>query len=215
MIIGPFRYGWRGGYDAARYWRDRFVRHGAASLRSVGHESLSESENAAMYDNARDELLSACRREGINLAEARVLDIGCGNGFFTRVFSSAGVASYTGVDITDVFFPELRKRHPQFTFVKGDVTAGLPEGSFDVIVMIDVIEHIVSRERLNAAMNHVRAALSPGGVFFVSPIMARARRHLFYVHFWSREDVMRSFRSDEFVEQFPFRSSSMMCIRRK
>lgn len=59
-IIGPLKYGGRDGYDAARYWRDRFLKHGP-SLKAVGDEGLSHAENARVYAQAGNVFAEVCR----------------------------------------------------------------------------------------------------------------------------------------------------------
>ena len=75
--------------------------------RGVGNRTLTSEENRAEYDKAAGVFLDLCLREGVDFAGCNVLDIGCGNGFYTRLLQQQGVRSYTGIDITDV----LLKKH--------------------------------------------------------------------------------------------------------
>jgi len=213
LLIAPLKYRSGNGYDARRYWQDRFERYGF-SLKGVGDEGLSEAENEKMYKEAGRVFLDMCRREGVDFSSARVLEIGCGNGFYTGLLAGQGVSRYTGVDITDVFFPELRKRHPGFEFRRLDVTADKLDGEFDLVVMIDVIEHITEADKLRAALEQVKTCLAAGGVFVVAPVLERGRRSLFYVRFWGREDIQKSFGGCSQGESVPFRYSRMLAIRK-
>ncbi len=213
LFIAPFRYRTRGGYDAGRYWQDRFEKHGL-SLRGVGDEGLSEVDNERMYRKAAEDFLALCRRENVDFPNVRVLEIGCGNGFYTSLLAEHGVRSYVGVDITDVFFPELGKRHPDFEFVRKDITADPLDGKFDLILMIDVIEHITGPDRLHAAFDNVKGCLANGGVFMVAPVPEKGKRSLFYVRFWSYEDIVRDFTGFDVREPVPFRYNRMLAIRK-
>jgi len=209
ILIAPLKYRRKGGYDAARYWRDRFSRHGT-SLKGVGDEGLSEQENQEMYENAATAFLDLCRRENIDFATARVLEIGCGNGFYTQLLREQGVKRYLGVDITDVFFPDLAKRFPSFQFIRRDITADPIAGEFDLILMIDVIEHIVGEEKLDFAMTNVQRCLAGNGRFLVAPVASQGKRSLFYVRFWSAQDIRRRLPGCLFGEPIPFRYSHLL-----
>ena len=213
ILIGPIKYGRGNDYDAHRYWRDRFSKYGL-SLRGAGDDGLSEEENEKMYVKAAEVFTDLCQRESVDFQSVRVLEIGCGTGFYTQLLCDLGVKSYVGVDITDVLFPELRKKFPQFKFVRKDIASDKIEGKFNLIVMIDVIEHIVKESKLSFAMENVKKCLLDNGVFIVSPIMDVSRRHLFYVRSWSLEDIKRRFPGHIFRELVPFRNNHILIIRK-
>ena len=48
LLTGPLKYRRGTGYDARRYWSDRFGRYGM-SLRGPGNEGLSNDENRRLY----------------------------------------------------------------------------------------------------------------------------------------------------------------------
>lgn len=213
-IIGPVRYGKGDDYDALRYWHDRFSKHGV-SLRGAGDEGLSLRENKEMYENASKVFVDLCRKEHVNFNELRVLEIGCGTGFYTNVLHGLGVRNYLGIDITDVLFPDLKREFPQFRFLKRDITTKMIEESFDLIIMIDVIEHIVSEAKLDFAMENVKKSLSAKGVFIVAPIITDVgKRHLFYLRSWSLNDLSKRFSGYVVGELIPFRGSGITTIKR-
>ncbi|MBI4420275.1 MAG: class I SAM-dependent methyltransferase [Gemmatimonadetes bacterium] len=215
LVIGPVRYGRRGGYDAERYWRDRFAKHGR-SLRAVGHEGLSEEVNREMYRQAATTFGSVCASEKLDLESARVLDIGCGTGFYTALCRDLGVQQYVGVDITDVFFPDLRREFPGYSFHRRDITRDVLRGEFDLIVMIDLAEHIVEPDRLTFALENVKRCLAPEGVFAIAlPHSETRRRELFYVRFWSLDDIRDRFAGFAITDPVPFRYGSLLTIRRR
>jgi len=189
LFVAPRRYASGKDYDAARYWDDRFRRHGP-SLSSVGHEGKSEADNAAAYASQAGAIFAMLERAGVDLAGARVLEIGCGNGYYAERLREHGVDRYCGLDITDAFFPLLRERFPTFEFVRGDIAATVLPARFDVVLMIDVIEHIVSEEKLSAALTSVSAMMADGAVLVLAPVVARGRRSLFYVRFWAEAEVL-------------------------
>jgi SAM-dependent methyltransferase len=211
--FGPLKYGKGSDYDALKYWEDRFSKYGH-SLKGVGHEGLSEAENKKMYAEAAEVFTSICREERIDFQSVNALEIGAGNGFYTQLLHELGIKSYVGVDITDVLFPELRKKFPHFGFVRKDICSDRIEGKFDLIVMIDVIEHIVTEPKLSFCMENVRNCLADNGVFIVAPMTATSRRSLFYVRSWALEDIQRRFPGYVFSEPVPFRSGFILVVRK-
>ncbi len=214
-VVGRLRYSRGTGYDSERYWTDRFNKYGA-SLRGPGHEALSEQENATQYNTAALRLQSFCQQEGIHLAGASVLEIGCGTGFYTRLCFEAGVSDYTGIDVTGSRFADLRERFPSFRFLKADITAEPPLGSFDVILMIDVVEHIVEEALLERAMNHVRSALAPGGTFIISLPDVQVEgwsTSLFYLRFWPMAAIDSRFPGYRRSPWVPFRNGHLFAVQ--
>jgi SAM-dependent methyltransferase len=208
-LIGPYRYRSPSGYDAARFWRDRFEKYGP-SLRGVGDEGLSEAENRARHSETSRILMNAAADAGIHWPSARVLEVGCGSGFFTKKLQEAGVPSLVGVDITEALFPMLRTQFPDYEFRVADITADPIVGEFDLILMIDVLEHIVTDVGLRNAAGHLRGALAPGGFLLLGPVMARARRHLFYVRFWSTNQIRGLFSDLQELEPLNFGGGFLM-----
>jgi 2-polyprenyl-3-methyl-5-hydroxy-6-metoxy-1,4-benzoquinol methylase len=212
-VTGPRRYGTEGGYDAQRFWGDRFRKYGTG-LRGSGDEGLSESQNQLAYEQAGGVVLDALERNGVDLSSASVLDVGCGPGFFTDLLHSAGVESYTGVDITDQLFGDLQARFPGYRFEQKDVTSGRLEAAYDVVMMIDVAEHIVSTEAFDRCIANLASAVAPGGLLLVGPLLDRGTRHLFYVRFWSTKDVLDRVPGFEHLEDVPFRNGTLTALRR-
>ena len=94
----------------------------------------------------------------------RVLDVGCAAGFFLRVMQEEGW-QVLGLEPSDAIRP-----HAQKLLGEENVRAGLlgqiqlEPGSFDLISMWDVIEHIPD---VRAAVREVRNLLAPGGRFLI------------------------------------------------
>ena len=212
-FVGPWIYGRRNRYDAGRYWSDRFRRYGMG-MKSSGYEGVADADNFAMKAAVSPYLLEAIARAGLDVRTARILDLGCGNGFYARVFRDAGARGYTGVDIADVLFPELRKAYPASAFVKADVCAEPLPGGQDFIFMFDVIQSIVTAERLAGAMARIREGLAPGGTFLVAPLFDATRGVHFYSHQWSKEDVLAHFPGYAVSDPIPFRDLKMYALRK-
>jgi 2-polyprenyl-3-methyl-5-hydroxy-6-metoxy-1,4-benzoquinol methylase len=212
VILGPLRYRRGGDYDAERYWRDRLGRYGL-SLRGAGDEGLSEAENRCLYESALPTLAAVLRRHGVDVAGAAILEVGVGTGFYTGWLARQGATRYLGLDITDRLFGDLRRQYPHYRFVKKDVTGGPLGGPFDLVLAMDVVEHIVTEEKLARAMGHLRACLAPGGVLLVSGLLARRQAGLFYWRGWVSEDVVRHFPGYACEGPIPYRDNHLLVLR--
>lgn len=190
LLIAPRRYAIGDDYDAARYWEDRFRKKGP-SLRSVGDEGMNVAEIGEAYASQAGEIFGMLERAGVELSRARLLEIGCGNGYYAELLRKRGLTQYQGFDITDAFFPMLRQKFPGFEYIRGDITADRVAGEFDVVLLIDVIEHIVTEAKFMSALVNVSAMMAKDGVLALAPVAPRGRRSLFYVRFWTEEDVLR------------------------
>lgn len=205
LVLGRLRYGRGGDYSAERYWRDRLGRS-AGSLRGPGHEGLSDEENARLYADAAEVFRRACHEHGINLRATSVLDVGCGAGAFTRLCHEEGVVRYLGVDLTDVLFPALTAKFPDFAFARLDVTTDRLEGQYDLVLALDVLEHVVSRDRLLGALANLAQAVAEGGTLFIAlPLAEGSPRPFFYLRLWSLEDLTSGLGSLRISPPVPWR----------
>jgi ubiquinone/menaquinone biosynthesis C-methylase UbiE len=89
---------------------------------------------------------------GIDNKDLKILDVGCSNGRdFITYFKDRDDISFTGIDIRDRDIDQSN-----FTFVKGDIQK-LPfdDNSFDVVISIGVLEHIVPIEKLCKVISEI------------------------------------------------------------
>jgi SAM-dependent methyltransferase len=92
----------------------------------------------------------------------RVLDYGCGQGRYLDVvrerFPRARLA---GCDVSQVALEQARARMPEAEYVAmSDERVALPDGSFDLIVSVEVLEHVGDVE---LATRELGRLLAPGG----------------------------------------------------
>lgn len=191
-IIGPLKYQKKDDYKAEEYWRNRFSKYGL-SLRGSGDEGLSEEENKKNYSKLAISLENLLSEENFDYQSIKVLDIGCGTGFFTKFLYNSGVKNYVGIDITNVLFPQLKERFTDYVFLKKDISTEKIEEKYDLIIMIDIIEHIVKKSKFTFAMENINHSLSENGVFVIAPVMKKNKKHLFYLKSWSQKDILQNF----------------------
>jgi SAM-dependent methyltransferase len=113
----------------------------------------------------------------------RFLDVGCGDGWFLRILHDQGVPKdcLWGVEIGDAPIEQLRR--DGFQGRSGTIEAvDLPAGSFDLIVVLQVIEHVSDPE---AVLQKLARLLAPGGVLILeTPNLRSADFHLFRRGYW-------------------------------
>ena len=99
------------------------------------------------------------------LAGKRVLDLGCGEGWFCRVALDRGAARVIGVDPSRRMLERARHaiRDDRAAFVEGFAEdAAFPDGSFDVVVSILALHYVGDYA---GVINGVSSWLTPNGVF--------------------------------------------------
>lgn len=90
-----------------------------------------------------------------------LLDIACGQGFFTRKFADAG-AEAVGTDISKELINQARTRSPkiQFHVAPADKLSFAEDNSFDVVTIVFAIQNI---QNIQDVFAEVRRILSPKG----------------------------------------------------
>ncbi len=202
------------GYDPRQYWKRRHERFGL-NVQGVGNCSLSEVENTKVYQQAMDVVLNYFQQIEFQLPGLRVLDVGCGNGYYTQMCYDQGVEDYTGVDITDTLFNSLRYRFSQYPFIKIDIGSKTLGRVYDCIFMLDVTQHIVDDRKFSFAMNNIRTHLSERGVFLVTSWLSDTRIQK-GPHEVARplDDYRREFPDCVFIKPVAFRDKFLFAIRK-
>lgn len=160
-------------YDANKYWNERHKTFSTESLKGVGINSKTEAENQAMYDSARYIYLGILNELIPNNKNIDVLEIGYGTGFYTQIMNDK-CKSYTGVDIVDthrVNILEKLNNKDIVELLKLNVAEEIlnTEEKFDLIIMIDVTQHIVNDDKLIFNLkNNVQKKLKQGGIFITT-----------------------------------------------
>ena len=139
------------------------------------HESLEIDEAALPAYAHRNPLIDYIFWKRVEIAcgyartqgAKRVLDFGCGTGLTSYALAQAG-ANVVAIDLnlaplrlvqTQVTFP------PTIRFIEGDLLKIDMEGGFDLIVALDVLEHISD---LSLYIERFAGLLNPGGSVIVS-----------------------------------------------
>lgn len=158
------------GWLKEKYTSAYFLRRDAdGGLLPYGVDGIEWWEKGEIYPPARTLL------DGLDLDGARVLDIGHGRGEAVRHCLRGGASEVVGIDFaqpaheiaTATLAPEDASR---YRLVNADALEFLEseafDAAFDVVLMLDVIEHI-TRPEVDRLLPLILDALTPGGCFVV------------------------------------------------
>lgn len=158
-------------YTPSHYWEHRLQKN--FDLTGVGHGGLGPHYNAYLYQRRLETLSAGLARIKQPLAGMRILEVGCGTGFYTNFFTQHNVSKYYGIDISKTSAKKLKQRHPLFHFICADITESTPiyaENLFDIVFAADVLFHIVADERWERALDTMASHLTSGGWLIISDI---------------------------------------------
>lgn len=137
----------------------------------AGLARLGLMTNQVWHDDPRRLVFSLARYKFVAKmlgGRRRVLEIGCGDGFASRIVQQ-DVGHLTISDFDPVFVEDARaratRRWPTDAVVL-DILSGPPEGRFDAAYSLDVLEHIPA-EREDTFLSNIAAALEDHGVLII------------------------------------------------
>lgn len=156
------------------------------SLKGVGWPNWPESYNLIMYKK----YLKGFEKVFQNLnskynfhlnSSINVLEIGPGTGFYTNYFKQAGVTKYTGCDISETSILNLKKKYPEYEFLRKDISVTdefIEENkqAFDLICVVDVMLHITDNEKFKNSVRNLSEATKPDGYLIIGDAVSVYRR---------------------------------------
>jgi 2-polyprenyl-3-methyl-5-hydroxy-6-metoxy-1,4-benzoquinol methylase len=114
-------------------------------------------------------LVGLLRAHGI--PSGKVLDVGAGYGFFLAALEKAGYEA-NGVEISHHAVEQARKRVRGQVIEQGaEEPLPFPDGCFDAVTLLDVIEHL---KDYGSTLESCRKVLKPGGKLFVITLNAHS-----------------------------------------
>jgi SAM-dependent methyltransferase len=128
-------------------------------------EHLLQADQAFFWDEAHAPMYRAFARKFLTGRSGRLLDVGCGLGFFVRAVGRVGGWEAWGCEISPA---AVRYAHDKLGLA--NVRCGrleemeFPAGSFELVTLWDVIEHLRDPEPV---LRHCRALLAPSGLLFL------------------------------------------------
>ncbi len=117
------------------------------------------------WNQRRARMYGDFRKKFVAGRSGRLLDMGCGLGFFLKAMEPYTEWDAYGCEISAAAVRYAREKLGLQNVVCGQLeNADLPQASFDIITMWDVIDHIL---RPDALLSHCRVLLRKGGICFI------------------------------------------------
>ena len=156
---------------AEKFWTDPYI---AAQMLEA---HLDPNVDAASY---KTEFIDRSVKWILSLPlpeNARLLDIGCGPGLYTKRFAERGL-DVTGLDFSENSIAYAREHDGKSEYILGDYLALETDGIFDMVTLI-MCDYgaLIPDERANL-LRRVHKALKPGGLFLfdvLTPLRGKGR----------------------------------------
>jgi SAM-dependent methyltransferase len=102
----------------------------------------------------------------------RVLDLGCGIGAVAYDVAEESGAYVVAVDLDAHSVAQARQRHahPRIVYCVGDVLQGFLAGTFDVVILSNVLEHLSERP---AFLRQIQHQVNPSRILIRVPLFER------------------------------------------
>jgi len=138
-----------------------------------GHGRIQAGPRHAYWNEAHERMYADFARRFLAGRSGRLLDVGCGLGYFLAQLRGLAGWELAGCEISASAVEFAQTRLGLAGVRCGQVqAAGLEAASFDVITLWDVVEHLKKPDPLLA---HLRTLLAPGGILFLHTPNARAQ----------------------------------------
>jgi len=189
-------------YLPSHYWEDRARRFAAegSGLAAVCSYGMPEFYNRMIHWSQ----YLALRPWLDTRPGTRVLDVGCGVGRWSTLLARRG-ANVTGADLSPTMIAEATRRAElqnvttRTRFIVQDLARLDAGGTFDLILGVTVLQHILEPESLRSAVQRMADHLAPGGrMVLLEAAPASVADHCDTTVFRARQ---RSIYLDLFAEQ--------------
>lgn len=135
--------------EQQQYWDERWDRQ-----KMPNAYQLTRSEKVLEYIRS------------LPLDQPKILDLGCGTGWFTEQLSHLG--DTIGTDLSEVAIDVARSRFPHVNYIAGNLyELSFPQESFDIIVSQEVIAHVEDQVKLMEIMTQL---LKPQGYLILTTV---------------------------------------------
>jgi 2-polyprenyl-3-methyl-5-hydroxy-6-metoxy-1,4-benzoquinol methylase len=197
------------------YWEARARRF---ALHGDGLGAVCSYGMPAFYNRYIDFLQTRALNEwfrvhpGMLVPGARVLDIGCGVGRWSRRLAHAG-ARVTGVDHSLTMIAEAARRASaeglgqRCRFFVGDIAELALNQRFDLILGVTVLQHVLDERRVGLALRRFASHLAGGGrILLIEVAPSRRTQRCDSGIFVARDDA---------AYQRLFQTAGLRCVERR
>ena len=150
-------------YNPKVFWEKRLSKD--FSIKGVGCTGFSYNYNKWMYKAAEEGLNKILKK---SLKGKKILDIGCGTGYYLKYYLSKEADDISGLDITKKSITNLKKKYPHLKFFNADISKKLPfKSKYDIIAAIGVLYHIVDDDKFENSIRNMRKAAKEGSMIIL------------------------------------------------
>ncbi|GAA5058621.1 SAM-dependent methyltransferase [Thermocatellispora tengchongensis] len=171
MGIGRLLHARHGGQGREHGGHDRHKGHHGHAGGVIDHPRAYEIFSVLGYAGRRREVFARLATIAGLRAGHRVLDVGCGTGYLSRLISPAAGhdGGVTGVDPSPKMIEYARERAPaNCEYIVGEGQAlDLPDSAFDLVISTLAVHHIPEDGRA-AAVREMFRVLRPGGRLLIA-----------------------------------------------
>jgi 2-polyprenyl-3-methyl-5-hydroxy-6-metoxy-1,4-benzoquinol methylase len=150
---------------AEEYWDERH--RSGTELLSGGDMTYDDAANEAFYAVRLGRLLDVVGHQSSVIAPLRILDAGCGKGYFSRALSRVG-HRVDGIDASAVAIEHCRRLAGGPSYAESSLTAWTSSELYDLVIAIDVLFHVLDDEEWEASLGNLAALTRLGGRVVVS-----------------------------------------------
>ena len=170
--------------EAISFWDERHLQHG--ELLSGGDLTYDHATNEAFYAMRLGRLLDVIGASASAAAPLRVLDAGCGKGWFTRALTRCG-HRVDGIDSSSAAIEECRQLAAgSDRYAVCHLDAWAPDYLYDSVVAIDVLFHLMDDGAWRNSVVNLAALVRLGGLLVLADHNAEED------HLWGNYQVTRS-----------------------
>jgi GT2 family glycosyltransferase/SAM-dependent methyltransferase len=124
------------------YYQDNF---------NLIYHTMRWGDQAFPDDSTTGSIDRLAERIMLDLQPATVLDAGCGSGYLVRALRNRGVEAW-GIDSSETSIGKMLPESQPYCRV-GSILESLPQPHFDLVICIDVVEHLSPEEAIRAVEN--------------------------------------------------------------
>lgn len=128
------------------------------------HHTIYEMEKDFWWYAGRRRIIFDLINRLVPLQAQRALDIGCGSGL-NALFLPAHIKKVIGIEVSDEAIEAASRTNPRLKIIKGSWPDVSVPGMFDLIICLDVLEHIKDD---GTALHAIESLLAPGGIAFLT-----------------------------------------------
>jgi 2-polyprenyl-3-methyl-5-hydroxy-6-metoxy-1,4-benzoquinol methylase len=152
--------------QSREYWDTRHRE--VDDLRSGGSLADDRAATAMLYAVRRARLIEAIGADSDPGIPRRLLDAGCGKGYFSRSLTEFG-HRVDGIDTSTTAIRECRRRAlGSDSYAVSSLRSWRPPCLYDAVVCIDVMFHLMDDDEWLTSLRNLAALLRLGGLLVVS-----------------------------------------------